>query len=205
MNYQDLNDYELLYLVEEQNEDANYLLYEKYIPMIKQIVYNSYINLKKYGVNYDDIYQEAMLAFFTAVELFDNKEGTLFYTFMNITVRSKLANFARKIFTHKNLPSIISLSLNSPVSSDDDDTLLDKIVAKDDSIENQLVYGEVLERLRQFKFQLSFKNSQIFELLCNGFSNKEISILLDMELKQTSNTMYRIRKKLKKYLESFQN
>lgn len=204
MNYQDFNDYELIYLVEEKNEEASWILYNKYLPIIKKIAYNSYIGLKKYGVSYEDIYQEAVLAFFTAVQLFDPKEDTLFYTFMNITIKSKLANFYRSVFANKNFPNISSISLNMPITVDDSETLLDRVVDNTSNVENQITYGEILEKLRDFKFELSFKNSQVFELLCNGFSNKEISILLDMDLKKISNTMYRIRRKLKRYLQSLQ-
>lgn len=203
MDYQDFNDYELIYLVEEDNEDALQLLFKKYQPFINKIVLRFYYSLKKYGVEYDDIYQEAYLAFMKAVRLFDNRENTLFYTFLNISIRSRLLNYRRVIMSKKNSFYSNMISLNANVFEDDDLTFEEYIEDKKQVDPVLLLDSRNLEnQLKSFSLELSPIQGQIFELVYNGFENYEIAILLDMEGKEVSNYLYRIRKRLKNYLAS---
>ena len=205
MDYKDVNDYELLYLIEEENDDARELLYKKYLPMLKIIAVKYYGYLKFYGVEYDDLFQEAFLAFLKTIKLFKKEEDTLFYTFLRININSKLSNYARVATSKKNLFNYKMLSLNSSLLCDSSLTLADCI--KD---ENQkdfsliLEHDDILNQLKEFNLKLNPLHSQIFELLCSGFISKEIAILLDIDVKDISNILYRIRKRLKKYLASSQ-
>ena len=47
MNYSDINDYELLFMIQEQNQDALNIIYDKYYYMVRSIVkkYKSYGNM----------------------------------------------------------------------------------------------------------------------------------------------------------------
>ena len=205
MDYKDVNDYELLYLIEENNDDAHYILYQKYLPLIKSLTTKYYYNLKRYGVEYEDLFQEAYLAFLRTVKFFDENENTLFYTFLRININSKLLNYVRFVTSQKNIFYTNMLSLNSPLSCDSNNTLADCIMddrQKDPSI--LMEYDYILTRLEMFNLDLSPLHSQMFELLCGGFDNKDIASLLDLNIKEVRNAIYRIRKKLKLYLASFQ-
>ena len=41
-NYSQYNDYELVYMVQEENENAYQILYDKYQPLLRQIVSHFY-------------------------------------------------------------------------------------------------------------------------------------------------------------------
>ena len=205
MDYKDFNDYELLYMIEEENDYAKDMLYQKYLPLIRTEAIKFYKSLKKYGVDYDDLYQEAHLAFLRTIQFFNEKENTLFYTFLKINIRSKLLNYAKIIKSQKNTFYTGMVSLNNPISIDNDICLIDCV--KDEKQIDPTTVLENIERekvFRKFSLKLIPLHSQMFDLLCAGFNIKEISILLDMEQKEVSNSVYRIRKKLKNYLISFQ-
>lgn len=205
MDYKDINDYELLYMIEEENDYAKEVLYQKYLPLIRNETIKFYNSLKIYGVEYDDLYQEAHLAFLRTIQFFNERENTLFYTFLKINIHSKLLNYARVIKSQKNIFYKGMLSLNESISPDDDICLIDCV-----NDEKQLEPSVILEdvenenRVKKFSLNLMSLHSQMFDLLCAGFHPKEIAILLDMDQKDVSNILYRIRRKLKKYLNSSQ-
>jgi len=201
MDYQNYNDFELVYLVEEKNEDAFQILYKKYEPIIRKMVGSFYISLKKYGVEYDDLYQEAYLTFVKAIRFFNHNEDTIFYTFFNMSLKSKLLNYKRAILTKKGLFNAKMLSLNADLFDNDENTLLDFIEDKNQvNPIYDLEYTELNFKLNNFCIELPDTQGQVFELMYNGFTTSEISNLLEIPPKIVSNTIYKIRKKLKLYL-----
>ena len=205
MDYKDFNDYELLYLIEENNDQAQDILYQKYLPILRRLTLKYYRGLKEFGVTYDDLFQEAYLTFLQTIKLFNEKEDTLFYTYLVINVCSKLSNYARITTSQKNLFYTNMLSLDFRLSPDDNNTLADCVECynQEDPL-TLLEYNDTLQLLRKFNLELKPLQSQIFELLCGGFNNRDIASLLDICIKEVSNTIYRIRKRLKLYLASSQ-
>ena len=205
MDYKDFNDYELLYLIEENNDQAQDILYQKYLPILRRLTLKYYRSLKEFGVTYDDLFQEAYLTFLQTIKLFNEKEDTLFYTYLGINVCSKLSNYARITTSQKNLFYTNMLSLDFRLSPDDNNTLADCIEDyEQEDPEMLLEYNDTLQLLQKFNLELKPLQSQIFELLCGGFNNRDIATLLDINVKEVSNAIYRIRKRLKLYLASSQ-
>ncbi len=56
-NYSQYNDYELVYMVQEENENAYQILYDKYQPLLRQIASRFFSAYRQFGVEYDDLYQ----------------------------------------------------------------------------------------------------------------------------------------------------
>ena len=54
--YRDLNDYELIYMVEE-NDDARELLFDKYKPIVKKMASKYKMEASKVGLDIDDLIQ----------------------------------------------------------------------------------------------------------------------------------------------------
>ncbi len=203
MDYKDFNDYELLYLIEEENDDARKILLQKYLPLIRNMVSGFYRKFKSYGISYDDLTQEAYLAFFRAVSFYDSREDVLFYTFLVISLRSKLSNYVRVMTSSRNLFNFTAISLNLDIT--DSKSITDYI--KDNNQENPLSlteFSEVSKHIHNFIWDLIPLHGQVMELVYNGFTNREIATLLDISPKDVGNIMYRVRIRLKKYLASFQ-
>ena len=96
MDYKLYNDYELIDKIRENDENSHSILFLKYQKIIHTIVHEYYSRFSTYGYDYDDFYQEAMIAFYHALSLFDEKKDTLFYTFMILCVKRSLLSFCRK-------------------------------------------------------------------------------------------------------------
>ena len=84
------NDFELIYMAKEKNEEAIEMLYDKYKPLLDKKARECYLLCKNKGLEYNDFLQEAMIGFEEAIFSFDLNSNTLFYTFVNICVDRQL-------------------------------------------------------------------------------------------------------------------
>lgn len=91
-----------------------------------------------------------------------------------------------------------AISINCAIDSDDS-LFLEDVIASGEDVESFVISEEVFKNLFLYKHELSFEESLIYELKVNRFSNKEISILLDMSYKKVDNSLRKIRQMLLKY------
>ena len=105
------NDFELIYMAKEKNEEAIEMLYDKYKPLLDKKARECYLLCKNKGLEYNDFLQEAMIGFEEAIFSFDLNSNTLFYTFVNICVDRQLNTILAKLNRkkHKLLNEAISL------------------------------------------------------------------------------------------------
>ena len=91
------NDYELVLLAQEGNEDASNLIYQKYKPIVVKKSKNAIIYATHHGIEISDIMQEGYIGLEEAIKSFlpgDNK--ATFYTFANLCIDRKIVNYLRK-------------------------------------------------------------------------------------------------------------
>ena len=188
MKYKEYNDYELLYMVRENDELSKDLLLKKYSPIINKIALDFFNSYKSYGYEYDDFYQEAMLAFNNAVVSYDENKDTLFYTFLIVCIKRALLSFTRNISNkNKNLNDYSFVELNE-YNLIDEKTNMESIF---EAREIQEICSEII-----YNPDLLIDDTAIFELRMNGFTWKEIGMLLDSS---SSSIQFKFRK-LKKEL-----
>lgn len=199
-DYKQYNDYELIYMVGENNEDAFSILYDKYQPLLKKYAGQYYQFYKHYGVEYEDLCQEAYLAFDRAIRYYREDGETLFYTFLCIAVRSRILNYVKGFQTKKNSIYLDAYSLDQ-VALGSDQSLGDYL--EDPSAldpEREYSMGEISIQVHQFCLNLDDTTGQVFELYWNGFSNFEISQLLEIDLTKVLLSLRKIRRRLRNYL-----
>ena len=71
MNYKNYNDYELIYMVRENDVPFD-LLFEKYMPILRKLSSVYYMRYSSYGYDYEDFLQEACIAFQRAINKYDD-------------------------------------------------------------------------------------------------------------------------------------
>lgn len=81
------NDYEVLYQIQEGNEEALQLMFEKYKTLISKKIYK--FNL---AYEYDDIYQEGLMMLYKSIMTFDDQYEKTFTRYFEM-------NFERKLMT----------------------------------------------------------------------------------------------------------
>ena len=198
--YKDLNDYELLYLIGEKNEDAYTLVINKYNPIIKKqadLFIKNYSNL---NMDRDELIQEGILGLINAVDSFTERRNCIFYTYAILLIKREMLKYVKKCSSSKNLILTLSKSISETVF-DNDLYLEDMLYTKKDLVEENVLSNYYEQLLYEFKYELSYKESPIYELRINNFSNKEISTLLDLSYKSVDNNWRTIKKKLIYYLQ----
>lgn len=174
MNYKKYNDYELIYNVRE-NDDYSYdCLFNKYIPIMKKLAYKYYSNYKDYGCELEDFQQEAYISFYSAVNSYNEDQNSLFYTFVVLCINRALSTFCRKITCEKK-----NINCNYLINIDDV-----PYIFGENNIEDYYNNIGVRDFIKSIYLNMNLDDSCILELRYNGFTYKEISILLDIPLRK---------------------
>lgn len=177
--YRDLNDYEILYLIKE-NDDIDYgIIYEKYKPLVYKIASKYKTIFKSFGYELDDLMQIGYMSLFNAIKHFES-DISLFYTYSLNVIEYGIINEIRKNNTNKRkvLNDSISYDVLVPNSN------LSYVEIIPDTKENVYDVNDNYEELVVFKNTLPFMVSCIFELKYEGFSDEEIALLLEISLKE---------------------
>ncbi len=197
--YKDYDDNELLYLINESNEDASNILYEKYknIVSIKIKKYLKYAN--KLGLEYSDLYQEGMVGLSEAIEGFKSSKETKFSTFANICIERQIFSALTKSSRKKH--TILNDSLSLDNTYDDNLSLLNFVF---DRNSDPGVYLENKERVEELYKKiidvLTDLEKEVFKLKINGFDYKEISEIINKSYKSVDTAIQRIKTKIRKIL-----
>lgn len=182
MNYKNINDYELLYYVKENDDNALNTLFNKYEPVINKLASKYYNKYKYIGITYDDLVQEARIGLMNSIKSFDD-EQSLFYSFTVLCIERQLINYTKAHNRLKNYPLNSSNVFSSKRIEYVEDSNIDDIL-----LEN--------EKYFECKNYLKFNLSIVYELRYNGFSFKDISKLLDIPRSTVDGRISLIRKYL---------
>ena len=196
MNYKKYNDRELIYLISEKNEDAYNLMYAKYAPLIRREAAHYYKHFLTIGIEYDDLYQDGMYALGEAIRNYNGEKNSLFYTLAIICIKREMQKTVNRFKCHKNILNNRSLSLNTDLS--DGFRIEDVVYNIDDITENVAINSYNKMTIYNLRYSFSYDTSLVYELKINGFSNQEISKLLDIDYKKVDNAYRIIKNKIKK-------
>ena len=90
-----MNEYELIYLAQEQNEDAREYLYNQYQPIIDIILAKNKYKIKKLNIDPKEIYNIALLALDDAINYYNADLKASFSTYATVIVRNRVNNYLR--------------------------------------------------------------------------------------------------------------
>lgn len=189
----DKNDFELVYLAQEGNEDAINELYQKYKPIIVKKSKNAIMYATHHGIDINDIMQEAYIGFDEAIKNFSQDEKASFYTFAILCIDRKITNYLRKTTGSK------GKILNEAVTIDD---TLEKVLSDEFSIEYNLIDKDNDSKLiNNIRNMLTEFERRVFDLKLKEYSFDEIAKLLNKDVKSIYNTFQRIKVKIKKNIK----
>ena len=197
MNYNELNDNELVYLCQENNEDAENKLIEKYKGLILGIIKEYISNAQIKGLEISDLYQEGLLGLLNAIKSFSEVKDTTFYTYALTCIKASIISEIRRTLTQKNKVLNESYSLDNILEESEKNFYeLFKDERQDPNIKMINAF-EFEELVNNIKSKLSKSEIYIFELKLQGYNNQEISKILKKDKKYVENTIFRINKKYK--------
>lgn len=197
MRYKGVNDYELLYLVGENNEEVYNSIYAKYKPLIHRLAKTLCENYKSALVEYDDLFQEGMYGLNNAIKSFNGKSGSLFYTLAKLCISREMNGYVAKMLRGKNMILSSAVSFDTPISKNGF-VVEDTLYSHDDSVELQFESIEMEKYILDLKYELKDEYMPVYELKLNGFSNAAIATLLDLRYKDVDNYLRSIKKTLRR-------
>lgn len=200
MDYKEYSDSELCSMICENNEDAKDILFKKYKYIIDIIIKKYSLSAVKVGIEYNDLYQEALVGFTDALNSYDENKDASIATFITLCVERKLQNTILKAKTIKNKMFLQALSLDY---QDDSESPLSEIISdnsKNDPLNNMTNDESYIELIEKIKNELSTSEYEVFTLMVSGLSYIEIAEQLNKNPKQIDNAIQRIKSKIKKII-----
>ena len=191
------NDYELVSLAQENNEIAINILHEKYKELINSKSRKVFNYLKNRGLELSDVIQEATIGFEEAINAYNQDDNALFYTFAKLCIERQLKSLIIKQNRDKHK------ILNEAITIDnDEDSNLHNVLSDEITPETKLFNKEeTTDIYNKIKDSLTEHEDCVFELKIQGFNYKEISDILDIDIKDIYNTISRIRAKASKIID----
>lgn len=167
-----LNDYELIYLIGENNEVALNLLYEKYKPFVYMKIRTFHI-FKEY---IDDFYAEGLMCIHKAIGMYDETRGSSFYSFLDIVVTRRFLRLYSEIVKYDIPTKDLDLRL--------DDTSSLYYVSNS-------YFDDGLELMNDKMREMVFK-----ELYLYGLAPRDIAHKYNIDIKKIYNMIQKIKKDL---------
>ena len=183
------NDFELVYLIKENNEEARDILYNKYKPIIVKKSTDQIYKLGSYGMEINDLIQEGYIGLDNAINCFNEKENTSFYTFALLCIDRQIITYIKKNTNNK------AMILNDAINLDDGKEYLFR---DNTDIEGSFINKEdAKEFINLICDSLSDIEKKVFSLKLEGYDIGEIANLLNKDTKVIYNTLHRIKYKIK--------
>lgn len=199
--YNNLNDYEIISYISENNEEAHEALFEKYKPLIVDRANKLYVYCKNNGVEINDLIQEGMVGLNEATKTFNDTKETLFYTYALKCINSSIISFIIKTGRLKN--KILNDSIFLELNKQDETNNYGK-----DLVDNSYNPEEILiseenkkEILNIIDNNLTEFEKEVINLKINGFKYKEIADIMGKDIKSIDNCIQRCKLKIKEQLE----
>lgn len=202
MNYDEYSDNELYSLICEEDENAKEMIYIKYKYIIDYVIKKYAFTAMKYGVEYKDLYQEALVGFSDAIHSYHDDKNSSLKTFITLCVDRRLQNAIRKAGRIKNQIFLDSLSLDHVY--DEYEMPLKEFISdesKNDPLTNITKDEEFDELVDFIEKTLSSSEYEVYKLLIAGMSYQDIAKILNKSPKQVDNAIQRIKSKIKDILK----
>ena len=188
------NDYELVFLAQDGNEDAINLIYQKYKPIIVKKSKNAIVLVSHHGIDINDIMQEGFIGLDEAIKCYSQDTKATFYTFAMLCIDRQIANYIKKMGNGKDkiLNNAITINETLEKTMSDGTNIEDYFIGKDSNDEKAKMIRKILTNFEK----------KVFDLRLKGYSFEEISKKLNKDTKSIYNTLWRIKEKFKKSIKT---
>ena len=196
------DDYELLYLISEDSEEATDDIFKKYEPVVN-IYAKRYSHLVEgKGIDFNDLYLEGLIGINSAIKNYKDQKDIKFSTFVFTCIKRKIITAVKNANRKKHSILNESYSIDYHNEEDDKNGFQNLISDTSGNIEDLLVSKEESKLFnKMINNELTEFEKQVYDLRINGFSHTEICKLLNKTPKSVEAVLYRIRVKLRNILD----
>lgn len=198
-DYETSKDEELILRIRDGEEKITDYIMEKYKNLVRSKAGSMYI----LGADREDLIQEGMIGLFKAVQDYDPRQESSFYSFARLCITRQLYTAIEASRRKKHGP------LNSYVSlydrNEEKEPLIETVEAKGESNPEELLISQEYVRLLESELEdnLSELENRVLYLHLLGTDYKTIARLLDRSPKTIDNALQRIKGKTEKILEKY--
>ena len=139
------------------------------------------------GGDYDDLYQEGMIGLLNAIRKYDPARSDNFEAYASLCIKSRLVDAMRR-----------DISENDKIYQSSDEFF--GIDVCSDPEEKVLAEESAQEIISEISGLLSAFEASVLDLYLEGYTVKEISVILNKTIKSVDNAIVRLRSKLRQYL-----
>ena len=190
-------------LINEENEEAKDILFEKYQYIIDIILKKYSYVASRMGVDFKELYSEALVGFSDALVSYEDDKHASMATFISLCVNRRVQKLIQKSGTIKN--KIIQESYSLDHVYDEYGIPLIEMISDNslnDPLSNMTKKEEYEELIDSIKKELSEFEYEVFTLLINNLDYNTIALILNKTPKQIDNTIQRIKAKVKLILKA---
>lgn len=193
------NEEELLYLTRQGCPYAREALYNVCLQYIQMILCKT--NYTFYPLDKDDVIQEVFLKCLKALEIYRIDKECLLKTYLAKVIKNKIlsllkTNYREKEQVYKNA-TCLDANINNTNQLRYDEVVADKSITynpqKQLFIKEEQKNYQVALHVCGSTFEASVMNYRL-----QGYSEKDIAIILSVDVKKIYNAMYRLQKKMDK-------
>ena len=200
-NYLDFNDYELLYMIRQNDEMALFILLKKYEGYLRALLRDKW-NDALPGFEKEDLMQIARLKVIESAEYFNEEKGCTFCTYMTMCVMRRLGTLKKTAMREKNAFPVI-VSLDGMIREDSAICYMESIQSNQQRFDPSfyLEYSNLIKKTKEFVDALSEAEKKIWSCITSDLSYAEASAMLKMKEKTYDNAVYKLRKKFNSHLK----
>ena len=202
-----MNEAELVQAAKSGDPGAMETLLHQYLPMLKSITRQFYLR----GAEREDVLQEAMIAFWSAVQNYQPTEDHVFRSFATLCVRRRIISAVKMATRLKHSVLSLATSLDAPMYADSDSqwTLADVLpdASATDATE-RLNTEQVAAKVREAIWReacLSEREAAILLAYIKGSSYEQIAKSCGVNMKSADNAMQRTRLKTERAILAAMN
>lgn len=192
------SDYELVYLINEQDDLALEELIQKYKGLMISYGYR-FKELFKEEFDRHELFQITLLSLYQAVLTYDEQHQCSFVTYLKVIMKRDILLYARSLQRAKKKANMNTISLDESIKEEDGLYLVDLIENNQPSF-NPVDYfwaKEEKEKLLALMHKESEEDEQVMLMWMEGYTYQEIGEKLHLRNKQVEYKLRKIRKKLK--------
>lgn len=190
-----LSDEEIVELIHLGKSDVLDFLITKFQPVVRMKARTYFI----IGGDREDIIQEGMIGLYKAIRDFRPDRLSSFKVFAELCITRQIITAIKTATRQKHIPLNTSISLDKPMYDEDQErTLLDIISGSTlDDPEDLIIHKENFSFMEEeMNKVLSGLEKEVLTLYLEGQSYREISEVLNRQVKSIDNALQRIKRKL---------
>lgn len=193
--FSELYDEEMVELIHLGNSDVLDFLITKFQPIVRMKARTYFI----IGGDREDIVQEGMIGLYKAIRDFRPDRLSSFKVFAELCITRQIITAIKTATRQKHIPLNTSVSLDKPMYDEEQErTLLDIISGSTlDDPEDLMIHKENFSFMEaEMNKVLSGLEKEVLTLYLEGQSYREISEVLNRQVKSIDNALQRIKRKL---------